>query len=301
MTGPGDTGGGAEHEPDGGSGAACARPLVVKLGGAALEEPASSPVLWETLCAMHRRHTGGVVLVHGGARAVDRRLHRLGLTSERRDGIRITPPEHIDEVVAALAGEVNLEVVSWIQRHGVPAVGLTLADGRTADTVKSERYAFDAGRVGEIVSGRADLLDRLLGGGFMPVVSSIGLGPDGHPLNVNADDAAAGVARIVQAAGLILLTDVPGVRGADGAVIEELSPAQAEALIAGGVVTGGMIPKVRGAVAAAGSSGVPAVIAGWNCPADLLKLASGQAGGTRVLPGEPGTARARARSGARAR
>ena len=103
-------------------------------------------------------------------------------------------------------------------------------------------------------------------------------------LNVNADDAAAQLAGIVGASGLLLLTDVPGVKGADGAVIAQLDEPGAEALIADGTVTGGMIAKVRGAVDAAGRAGVPVVIASWADPAALEALASGASVGTRIVP-----------------
>ncbi|MCI0365983.1 MAG: hypothetical protein L0219_19160, partial [Phycisphaerales bacterium] len=107
-------------------------PLLVKLGGAAIDRADDHPALFEALCDLHKSlgaEGQGIVLIHGGGAAVDRRLERLGLVSQRRDGIRLTPPEHIDEVVAALAGSTNKQVVGLIQRGGVPAVGLCLGDG----------------------------------------------------------------------------------------------------------------------------------------------------------------------------
>jgi acetylglutamate kinase len=264
-------------------------PLLIKLGGVAIDQAEAHPELFRAFCDIHRalREDGdGVVLIHGGGKAVDRRLDRLGLVSERRDGIRITPPEHIDEVVAGLAGSVNKQVVGHIQRHGVPAVGLCLGDGFIAHSFKATGYKFDPGRVGEIRGGNPELIHLLLGNGFMPVLCSIGLDEQGLPLNINADDAAAGLACLLECRGLVLLTDVNGVLDAHGTLIDELSPEQVEQNIAGGAITGGMIPKVRGAMQAAQASRAPVTIASWNDPQGLMGLVHGQSVGTRVLPGD---------------
>lgn len=264
-------------------------PLLIKLGGAAIDQAEEHPELFRAFCDIHRalREEGdGVVLIHGGGKAVDRRLDRLGLVSERRDGIRITPPEHIDEVVAGLAGSVNKQVVGHIQRNGVPAVGLCLGDGFIAHSFKATGYKFDPGRVGEIRGGNPDLINLLLGNGFMPVLCSIGLDEHGLPLNINADDAAAGLACLLECRGLVLLTDVNGVLDARGELIDELSPQQVEQKISGGEISGGMIPKVRGAMQAAQASRAPVTIASWNDPTALMGLVRGQSVGTRVLPGE---------------
>lgn len=261
-----------------------AGPLVVKLGGLAVDDPAQSPWLWNALRTLHDAHPAGLVLVHGGAVAVDRMLGRLGMSSERRDGIRLTPEEQIDDITAVLAGSVNKALVGWLRRCGAPAVGLCLGDGGLCRVVKTTRCSFDPGRVGEIVGGDGRLVEALLAQDFLPVFSSIGLDDAGRPLNVNADEAAAGIARIVDASALLLLTDVPGVRGADGRVIEALDDVSIDRAIAEGVITGGMIPKVRGALEAARSARVPVVIAAWNRPEDLLRLARGESAGTRIAP-----------------
>lgn len=261
-------------------------PIVVKLGGRAIDDPAQSPWLWEALVALHRSRTGGIVLIHGGAHAVDRQLALVGLQSERRDGIRLTPPEHIDQIVSILAGTVNTALVGWLQRCGAPAVGLSLGDGLLARTAKTDRFDFDPGRVGDIKGGDPKLITTLLAAGFLPVLCSIGLDSNGEPLNVNADEAAAAIASIIGASELILLTDVPGVLDAQGRLQEELTAAQIEAGIACGEIHGGMIPKVRGALLAAQTAGVPTTIASWNGPDDLLRLARGERVGTRIQPGE---------------
>ncbi|MCI0632157.1 MAG: acetylglutamate kinase [Phycisphaerales bacterium] len=264
-------------------------PLLVKLGGAAIDRAEDNPALFQALCDLHkslRAEGQGVVLIHGGGAAVDRRLERLGLVSQRRDGIRLTPPEHIDEVVAALAGSTNTQVVGLIQRSGVPAVGLSLGDGFVARSAKATGYSFDPGCVGEISGGDPRLIHLLIDSGYMPVLCSIGLDEQGEPLNINADDAAAGLAGLIGCRGLVLLTDVPGVLDRDGALIDELTAAEIEEHIASGVIKGGMIPKVRGALQAAQAARTPVTIMSWSDAASLAGLSHGQPAGTRILPGE---------------
>ncbi|MFO0894080.1 MAG: acetylglutamate kinase [Phycisphaerales bacterium] len=259
-------------------------PLVVKLGGALLDSPELFAATFDAIALLHQRHPGGVVAVHGGGKAVDRQLERLGLASERREGIRITPPEHLEQIVGVLAGAMNTRLVGLLTARGVPAVGLTLSDGLLCRVEKCGRYDFDPGCVGEVVGGHPTLVRHLVGGGFMPVLSSIGIDPAGQPLNVNADDAAASVAGLLRASALLVLTDVPGVLGPDGGLIPELGPEEAESLIASGVVTGGMVVKVRGAVSAAVHAGTPVVIASWSDPQAILSLARGAGAGTRIHP-----------------
>jgi acetylglutamate kinase len=128
------------------------------------------------------------------------------------------------------------------------------------------------------------LIRVLLESGFLPVLCSIGLDCAGGFLNINADDAAAGVAQALGARALILLTDVERIRGADGTRIEATHSAGIETLIEEGVISGGMIPKARAAAAAAARAGSPAYIASFSRPDDLLAIVRGQSAGTRIDP-----------------
>jgi acetylglutamate kinase len=262
-------------------------PLLLKLGGAAIDHASEQVGLYEAICDMHqalRAQGSGVVLVHGGGAAVDRRLQKLGMTSQRRDGIRITPPDQIDEIVATLAGIVNKGVVGCIQRFGTPAVGLCLGDGLMTQSVKAAGYDFDPGCVGEVKesAGDATLVYLLIEAGFLPVFCSIGLNESGEPLNINADDAAAALASLISCRGLVLLTDVAGVMDRHGRVIEDLAGEDVERLISQGEIHGGMIPKVRGALRTATHANVPVFISSWNDHASLRRLARGGIAGTRV-------------------
>lgn len=276
------------------------RPLIIKIGGAGVDTPSTQSELWHAVLRAHAMLRGQLVLVHGGGRAVDAHLDRLGFTTERREGLRLTPPEQMPEITAVLAGKVNKALVGAINAAArttpmvatsnslpaAPAVGLCLGDGNLAPTVKRDDLSFDPGRVGRVATahGGGSLLVTLMRGGYLPVLCSIGLDDHGEALNVNADDAAAGIAQLLSAQGLVLLTDVPAVLDEQKRPIASLSHAKAEDLIARGVISGGMIPKVRAALAAARAAGAPAFIASWNQPGDLVRLAAGEAIGTRCTP-----------------
>ncbi len=265
------------------------RPLVVKLGGAALDRDPDAAPVFDALAALHRAESAGVILVHGGGKLVDRRMEALGMVSERREGVRITPPEHVEEVVATLAGIVNTHVVGELSSRGCAAVGLSLADGFVARCTVADQYDFDPGRVGKVVGGSARLVDAMLRAGFLPVFSSIGSDAQGRALNINADDAAAAMAGIAAARMLVLLTDVPGVMDGNKRVLATLTEEEIEGRIASGEIANGMIPKVRGALRAARAAGAPAAIASWHEPESLVRLAHGETVGTLVLPPEDGS------------
>ena len=271
-------------------------PIVIKLGGRALDEADTRAELWDAIARLGADAPGGLVILHGGGSAVDAHLARLGLASERRAGLRVTPDDHIGEVVGVLRGRVNTQLVGLLAARGVRAVGLGLSDGGACVCVKHEPGGVDLGRVGRVgrvepggapAPGDGALWRRLLGGGFVPVISSIGLDSAGLPLNVNADDAALGVARVLGASVLVLLTDVPGILDGSGSLLSETDTEHIERLIASGVISGGMIPKARAAAAGADASGVPTVIASWSQCDRLAGLARAEPVGTRVLPTRP--------------
>lgn len=264
-----------------------AGPLIIKIGGSTLDDRASTAALWPALVKLHedrvKSGAGGVVLVHGGGKAVDRQLDTMGFTTERREGLRITPEDQIDQITGVLAGSVNKSLVGAINAASGaarPAVGLCLGDGGLAQTAKRSGLSFDPGRVGEVTGGDGRLLKTLLAAGFLPVISSIGLDDQGRALNVNADDAAAGLVGVVRGSALVLLTDVPGVMDERGIVLHEMTMEQCEAMIASGAIKGGMIPKVRAATRISAQTGIDVVILSGD-PRHLLAWISGEPAGTR--------------------
>ncbi len=275
-------------------------PLVIKLGGALIDDACAMRATVRAIGALEAVAPGSTVVVHGGGAAVDRQLARLGMETRRHEGIRITPPEQMEQIAGVLAGATNARLTGALLAEGVRAVGMTLASGGLTLARVAVREGADLGRVGEITGGRADVAHALLEAGLVPVISSIAADAQGELLNVNADDAAVAVAGIVRARALVFLTDVPGVRGAEGRIIERLDRSAAESLIGSGVISGGMIPKVRGALDAAQRCGAPVVIAGWADPAALATIAAGGAAGTACAAshatcGAPTAARNRAK------
>lgn len=273
-------------------------PVVVKLGGTGVESPGETPSLWRALIEVHRAERsagrGGLVLVHGGGKAADELLAKLGFETVRKNGLRVTPAEQLEHIAAVLGGRVNKSIVAALQAAGQRAVGLCPGECGTAEVRRMAACAAgedDLGLVGEIVGGDPAFVRMMLAADIVPVFSPIAINTDfrtaGVPpvfpfLNVNADDVAASLAAVVGARMVVLLTDTPGVRGADGATLESATAGEIEALIDSGVIHGGMVPKVRAALRAVGLAGCDTVIASWQRPEMLGAVCEGLPVGTRI-------------------
>ncbi len=216
---------------------------VVKIGGAWLSVGPSSAEL-ESLAQM----PGEVIIVHGGGSEISRWSRRLDLPVEWEDGLRVTRGEGVQLTSMVLSGWMNKRVSSTLSTAGRASVGLSGEDGPLlrARLLDEARY----GRVGEVDEVDPRPLSALLGAGFTPVVSPLARGPDGQPVNVNADEAAVGLAQAIQADRLLLVSDVPGVI-LEGEVLESLDEDQARGLERSGIIAGGMAVKVNRALAAA--------------------------------------------------
>ncbi len=247
--------------------------LVVKLGGTTLAEQGQ---ILEDVAAVARRRP--VIVVHGGGRRISEWQERLGLTSRFENGLRVTDLMTLEVTAAVLRGVVNSELVAALRDLGVDAVGLSGVDG---GLLIGERVP-ELGLVAHIVGVRRDLLDALLVAGQVPVIAPLVRDEHGVVCNVNADDAAAGIAAGLGARQLVLLTDVDGVSGPDGQRLERISAAEAEDLIASGVISGGMVPKVRAALGALSWSGAEAVIADAATPAALRRALEDPRFGTHI-------------------
>ena len=170
-----------------------------------------------------------VAVVHGGGVQLTRTLKQLGKQSEFIAGLRVTDAETRDTALMVLGGRVNKSLVASLGAHGQSAVGLSGGDGLIF-SARKKRTAPDLGFVGEIVASDPRWLDAIWKMGAVPVISSMALGFDGEYYNVNADEMAAACAAACKADALVFLTDVPGVRGADGEVMRWLSVDQIAAL-----------------------------------------------------------------------
>jgi acetylglutamate kinase len=215
---------------------------VVKLGGAALENVTT---LHGCACAIVELVRDGhqVAVVHGGGLALTRTLKALGKQSEFVAGLRITDAETRDTALMVLAGRVNKALVAALGAHGQPAVGLSGGDGLVF-RARKKRTAPDLGFVGEIVASDPRWLEAIWAMRAVPVLSSLALGFDGEYYNINADEMAAACAVAARADALVFLTDVPGVRGADGEVMRWLSVDQIAPLTRDAIISGGMLPKL---------------------------------------------------------
>jgi acetylglutamate kinase len=226
---------------------------VYKVGGPALEDPG----LIGPLAQEVKRAGGEVVLVHGGGRHIEKLLKTLGIESRFVNGRRVTSPEAMEVVEMVLSGVVNKELAAGLTRNGVRAVGVS---GRDADTIRV-RLEPDLGRVGLPERVSTDLVKALWQGGLVPVLAPVSNGPHGEAVNVNADEAALGIARAVGASSLVYLSDVDGVR-LGGETVSSLSAEQAARGIADGTIAGGMALKVQVALDAAKAGIGEVVIAG---------------------------------------
>ncbi|HXW90648.1 MAG TPA: acetylglutamate kinase [Terriglobales bacterium] len=218
--------------------------VVVKIGGAALDDETTRRKCARAVGELaHDSHQ--VAVVHGGGRALTRTLKLLGQESEFVNGLRVTDRRTRDVAVMVLAGLVNKQLVAAIQAQGFPALGLSGGDGISFRARKQQTQGSDLGFVGEICSSDARWLELIWGNGGIPVLSSIALGSDGEYYNVNADQMAAACAAACHADALIFLTDVPGVKNREGAVIRYLTTAEVADLAADRVIAGGMLPKLE--------------------------------------------------------
>jgi acetylglutamate kinase len=262
--------------------------VVVKFGGSAVDS-AHTGTIPEDLVLLQQ---AGVrtILVHGGGPEITREIESVGRSSRFVDGLRVTDAETMEIVERVLGGTVNKRLVNLIARAGGRAVGVSGKDARVLHTRPHER-ASELGYVGEVDRVEPRIVEVLLEEGFLPVVASLGVAPDGHAYNVNADTAAAAIAVAVRADKLVLLTDVPGIyREIAGGreLLSELSPAEARTLVTAGVVSRGMIPKVEAALEAV-AGGVPSAhIVGSETQHSLLLELFTQSGiGTMIHPVAP--------------
>ena len=212
--------------------------LVIKLGGSTLENQrdALEDIVW--LRGLGARP----VLVHGGGPEINEWLAKVGLPQRFERGLRVTDEATLEVVRMVLVGKINGELVRLIGELGGRAVGLSGLDG---PLLRARRIAPELGYVGSVTAVYSGPIDALAPAGFIPVIAPLAVGEDGAILNVNADDAAADLARGLGATKLLYLSDVPGILDNDGQLLATLTDQRVRELIAEGAITGGMIPKAE--------------------------------------------------------
>ena len=265
--------------------------IVIKYGGNAmvdetLKKEFARDVVLMKLVGMNP------VIVHGGGPQIGQLLERIGKKSEFIDGLRVTDSETIDVVEMVLGGLVNKSIVALINAHGGKAVGLSGKDG---DMIRARKMVFhkdgstndddivELGFVGEIESINPLVVDVLDQEDFIPVIAPIGVGVDGKAYNINADTVAGRLAVTLGAEKLILLTNTPGVLDKDGELLTGLSESRGKELIEAGIISGGMLPKVKCAIDAVAGGVRTATISDGRVPhATLLETLTDQGVGTQI-------------------
>jgi len=228
--------------------------VVVKYGGHAMGDPNLGQAFARDIALLKQSKVNPIV-VHGGGPQIGAMLNKMGIESKFEGGLRVTDQKTVEIVEMVLAGSINKEIVALINAEGEWAIGLCGKDGNMVFAKKAEKKyrdptsnierVLDLGFVGEPVEVDRTLLDLLARSEMIPVIAPVAPGRDGATYNINADIFAGAIAGSLGAKRLLFLTDVPGVLDKSGKLISELSVADAEALIADGTITGGMIPKVE--------------------------------------------------------
>ncbi|MFC1921155.1 acetylglutamate kinase [Chloroflexota bacterium] len=254
--------------------------IVVKIGGATL---GSHDTALEDIVALQKQGRQ-VLVVHGGGKVITEWLKKQGVETNFVRGERVTDQPTLEVATAVLAGLVNKDIVAAVNNLGGKAAGISCVDG---GIIRGKIAEKEKGFVGAVDKVDTTLLETLLGAGFIPVISTIGLNSVDKPadepptLNYNADVAAGEIAAAFGAEKLVFLTDVEGVGDESGKLIKKLSPAEAGDLIESGVASSGMIPKIRACLKALSGGAKTCIIDGTKSHALLNEIEKG-IGGTRI-------------------
>jgi acetylglutamate kinase len=267
--------------------------MVIKYGGHAMGDEAVARDFARDVVLLKQVGIDPVV-VHGGGPQIKAMLDRLRIQSSFVDGLRVTDAATVEVVEMVLAGKINKEIVTAIQRAGGQAVGISGKDGKLIEARKLTRtrrdpdskieQVIDLGFVGEPARINTGLLDVLRGTDVIPVIAPVGTGDDGQTYNINADTAAGAIAGALGARKLLMLTDVRGVLDGEKRFLPSLSDRDARRMIGDGTISGGMIPKIETCLAAVESGVEAAVILDGRVPhAILLELFTEHGFGTQIV------------------
>ncbi|QCZ94786.1 acetylglutamate kinase [Salinimonas iocasae] len=250
-------------------------PVVIKIGGALLDDEKAARQLMTRIKTLQQHRA--VIVVHGGGPMVETMMTGMGLTSEKVDGLRVTPDAHMPVVCGALAGSANKQLCALAIGAGITPTGLSLMDG---NMITCQAIASELGAVGQATPNSSVLLELLIGEQFLPVISSIGCSKNGRLLNINADQAATAVAQLM-GAELLFLSNVEGVLDEHGQRLATLDKAQLASLVQTGVITDGMKVKTDAALQAALQLKRPVFIGSWHTDPEALLNATT---GTKIQP-----------------
>ena len=265
--------------------------VVIKFGGHAMGDPALADAFAQDVVYLKQSGVNPIV-VHGGGPQIAAMLKKLGIKSDFVNGLRVTDKPTVEIVEMVLAGAINKEIVSAINRQGGKAVGICGKDANLMiakkitempDPESNIMKVVDIGYVGDPIEVNPHIVDVISQSDLIPVIAPIGLSRDGQTLNINADTFASALAARMKAARLLLLTDVEGVLDKDKKLIAELTVDEARALIRDGTITGGMIPKIEGCIEVVEAGVEAVVIINGKVPhCVLLELFTEHGAGTMV-------------------
>ena len=257
--------------------------VVVKFGGNAMGDEAAMAEFARDIVLMRQVGMNPVV-VHGGGPMINDLLKRLDIKSEFIRGKRVTDQATVEVVEMVLSGLVNKRIVQAINDQGGRAVGIS---GKDDDLMVCEADDPELGFVGRPVEMNVEVLSDLYNAGIIPVVAPVATGSnDNETFNVNGDTAAGAIAGALKADRLLLLTDVAGVKDANGEVVTAMTPKQVREMIASGVISGGMIPKLETCVLAVEAGCEAAVVLDGRVPhAMLLEFFTSRGAGTLIRAG----------------
>lgn len=257
--------------------------VVIKYGGNAMTSPQLKKQVMEDIVLLWLIGVK-VVLVHGGGPEINELMERLGKKAEFVDGLRVTDRETVDIVQMVLAGKVNKSLVNLLESKGGKAMGISGMDGSLIEAkIKDERLGY----VGEICNINIAPVNDLLEKGYIPVISTIGCDKDGNAYNINGDTAAAHIAGAICAERLIMMTDISGIltdKDDPSTLIPEVTVREAEKLYEKGIISGGMIPKVKCCVEAIRRGVKDVTIMDGRIPHSILmELLTDEGAGTMVV------------------
>ncbi len=265
--------------------------VVIKFGGHAMGDQALADAFAQDVVYLKQSGVNPIV-VHGGGPQIAAMLNKLGIKSDFVNGLRVTDKPTVEIVEMVLAGAINKEIVSAINRQGGKAVGICGKDANLMiakkitempDPESNIMKVVDIGYVGDPIEVNPHIVDVISKSDLIPVIAPIGLSRDGQTLNINADTFASALAARMKAARLLLLTDVEGVLDKDKKLIAELTVDEARALIRDGTITGGMIPKIEGCIEVVEAGVEAVVIINGKVPhCVLLELFTEHGAGTMV-------------------
>ncbi|MFD1739638.1 acetylglutamate kinase [Bacillus salitolerans] len=256
--------------------------LVIKCGGSVMEQLPSS--FYEDIVDLHVSGEWMPIIVHGGGPLISTLLKTNGIETKFVDGLRVTTEEVLDVVEMVLSGTVNKQIVRRLLKHGGKAFGISGVDGTLLKTIPTTNH-HELGFVGEVAEVNKNIIETIIDAGFIPVISPVGIDEEGQRYNINGDIAASAVAKAL-GGSMCMISDIPGIyTEVDGEkfTLNKLTKKEVEKLIDRGMISGGMVPKVKAAIDGLVHQVPEVVIINGMEPNSLKRFTEGNEIGTKIV------------------